>query len=93
MNPLSLPSDTPEEGIKSHYRRLWTTMWVLEIQRRPGEEQSVLLITELISPALYTIFKLNNIFFFLSPIDYFNTILSKLIILYQPILVLNQNCL
>jgi len=31
---LSLSSDTPEEGIGSHYRLLWATMWLLGIELR-----------------------------------------------------------
>jgi hypothetical protein len=31
---LSPSSDTPEEGIRSHYRWLWATMWVLGIELR-----------------------------------------------------------
>jgi hypothetical protein len=34
MSTLSLYSDTSEEGIKSHYRWLWATMWVLGIELR-----------------------------------------------------------
>jgi hypothetical protein len=29
-----LSSDTPEEGIRSHYRWLWATMWLLGIELR-----------------------------------------------------------
>jgi hypothetical protein len=31
---LSLSSDTPEGGIRSHYRWLWATMWLLGIELR-----------------------------------------------------------
>jgi hypothetical protein len=34
MNTLSLSSDTPEEGIRSHYRWLCTTIWLLGIEVR-----------------------------------------------------------
>ena len=34
MSTLSLPSDTPEEGIDSHYRWLWATVWLLGIELR-----------------------------------------------------------
>jgi hypothetical protein len=34
MSTLSLSSDTPEEGIRSHYRWLWATMWFLGIELR-----------------------------------------------------------
>jgi len=34
---MSLSSDTPEEGIRSDYRWLWATMWLLGIElRTPG---------------------------------------------------------
>ena len=32
MSILSLSSDTPEEGIRSLYRWLWATMWLLGIE-------------------------------------------------------------
>jgi hypothetical protein len=38
--------DTPEEGIGSHFRWLWATMWLLGLNLGPLEEQSVLLTTE-----------------------------------------------
>jgi len=31
---LSLSSDTPEEGMRSHYRGLWATIWLLETELR-----------------------------------------------------------
>jgi hypothetical protein len=34
VSTLSFPSDTPEEGIGSHYRWLWATMWLLGIELR-----------------------------------------------------------
>jgi hypothetical protein len=34
MSTLSLPSDTPEKGSGFHYRWLWATMWLLEIELR-----------------------------------------------------------
>ena len=34
MSILSLSSDTPEEGIWSHYRWLWASMWLLGIELR-----------------------------------------------------------
>jgi hypothetical protein len=38
-----LSSDTPEEGIRSHYRWLWATMWLLGIELRTfGRAVSVL---------------------------------------------------
>jgi hypothetical protein len=44
VSTLSLSSDTPEEGIRSHYRWLWATMRLLGIElRTSGREQSVLL--------------------------------------------------
>ena len=46
MSTLLLSSDTPEEGVRSHYRWLGATMWLLGIELRISEEQSVLLIVE-----------------------------------------------
>jgi hypothetical protein len=34
MSMLLPSSDTPEKGIGSHYRCLWATMWLLEIELR-----------------------------------------------------------
>jgi len=31
---VQLSSDTPEEGIRSHYRWLWSTMWLLGFELR-----------------------------------------------------------
>jgi hypothetical protein len=31
---LQLSSDTPEEGVRSHYRWLWVTMWLLGFELR-----------------------------------------------------------
>jgi hypothetical protein len=38
MSPLSLSSDTPGEGIRSHYRWLWATMWLWYLNSGPLEE-------------------------------------------------------
>jgi hypothetical protein len=37
ISTLWLSSDTPEEGIGSHYIWLWATMWLLEIELRTSE--------------------------------------------------------
>jgi hypothetical protein len=34
VSTLSLSSETPEEGIGSHYRWFWATMWLLGIELR-----------------------------------------------------------
>ena len=34
VSTLWLSSDTPEEGIGSHYRWLWGTMWLLGMELR-----------------------------------------------------------
>ena len=34
VSTILLPSDTPEEGIGSHYRWLWATTWLLGIELR-----------------------------------------------------------
>jgi hypothetical protein len=46
VSSLLLSSDTAEEGIGSHYRWVGATMWLLGIELRISEEQSVLLIVE-----------------------------------------------
>jgi hypothetical protein len=46
MSTLWLSSDTPEEGIRSHYRWLWASMWLLVLNSGPLEEQSVLSTAE-----------------------------------------------
>ena len=50
---LQLSSDTSEEGIRSHYRRLWTTMWLLGIELRIFGRAVSALTCWAISPALY----------------------------------------
>lgn len=37
----------PEEGIGSHYRWFWATMWLLEFNSGPPEEGPVLITAEL----------------------------------------------
>jgi hypothetical protein len=51
MSTLSLSSDTPEEGIRSHYRWLWATMWVLGIEMRSSGRTVSALKHWAISPA------------------------------------------
>jgi hypothetical protein len=46
MGTLPLSSGTPEEGIGSHYRWLWATMWLLGIELRTSGKAGVLLTTE-----------------------------------------------
>ena len=41
MSTLLLSSDTPEEGIGSHYRWLGATMWVLGIELRTSAARAV----------------------------------------------------
>jgi hypothetical protein len=36
VNTLSLSSDTPKEGIRSHYRWLWATMCCWELNSGPS---------------------------------------------------------
>jgi hypothetical protein len=52
MSTLSLSSDTPEEGIRSHYRWLWATMWLLGIELRTSGRAVSALNHWAISPAL-----------------------------------------
>ena len=51
MNVLSLCSVTPEEGIRSHYRWLWATMWLLGIELRTSGRAVSALNHWAISPA------------------------------------------
>jgi hypothetical protein len=44
-------SDTPEEGVWSHYRWLWTTMWLLGIELRTSRRAVSTLNRWAISPA------------------------------------------
>jgi hypothetical protein len=46
-----LSSDTPEEGIGSHYRWLWATMWLLGIELRTSGRTASALNLWAISPA------------------------------------------
>ena len=52
---LSLLLDTPEEGIRSHYRWLWAILWLLEIELRiSGRTASVLNHWTMSSVLLFT---------------------------------------
>jgi hypothetical protein len=51
VSTLLLSSDTPEEGIRSHYRWLWATMWLLEIELRNSGRAVSALNHWAISPA------------------------------------------
>jgi hypothetical protein len=53
--PWLLSSDTPEEGIRSHYRWLWTTMWFLDIELRTYGRAASALNCWAISPAPHKI--------------------------------------
>jgi uncharacterized membrane protein YecN with MAPEG domain len=52
MSTLSLSSETPEEGILSHYRWLWATMWLLGTELRTSGIAVSVLNHWAISPAL-----------------------------------------
>ena len=51
MSTLSLSSDALAEGIRSHYRWLWATMWLLEIELRPSRRAASALNCWAIFPA------------------------------------------
>ena len=52
MSTLQLSLDTPEEGIRSHYRWLWATMWLLGIELRTSGRAAVSALNHwAISPA------------------------------------------
>ena len=59
ISTLSLSSETPEEGIRSHYRGLWVTLWLLRIELgTPGRAvsaQSNQVITSLKADTKYCI--------------------------------------
>jgi hypothetical protein len=50
MSTLSLFSDTPEEGIRSHYRWLGAAMWLLGIELRTSRRAVSALNLGAISP-------------------------------------------
>ena len=52
MSKRLLSSDTPEEGIRSHYRWLWTTTWLLGFELRTFRRAVSALNRWVISPAL-----------------------------------------
>jgi len=51
MNTLLLSSDTPEESIRSHYRRLWAAIWLVRIELRTSGRAVSALTHWAISPA------------------------------------------
>ena len=51
VSTLSLSSDTSEEGMRFHYRWLWTTMWLLGFELRTSERAVCALNCWAISPA------------------------------------------
>ena len=57
VDTLSLSSDTAEEGIGSHYRWLWATMWFLGIELRTFERAVSALNCWAISPVPLTTFQ------------------------------------
>jgi hypothetical protein len=50
---LLLSLDTPEEGFRSYYRRLWATMYLLGIELRTSTRVFSALYRWVISPALW----------------------------------------
>jgi len=63
----TLSSDTPEEGIRSHYRWLWATMWLLGFELRTSERAVSALNHWAISPALLYIFQMYFIYVYILP--------------------------
>jgi hypothetical protein len=57
MSILLLSSDTPEEGIRSDYRWLWATMWLLGIELRTSRRAISALNRWASSPAPKYLFK------------------------------------
>ena len=51
VSTLSLSSDTPEEGVRPHYRWLWATMWLLGFELRTSGRAVSALNHWAISPA------------------------------------------
>jgi hypothetical protein len=62
VSTLSLSSDTPEEAVRSHYKWLWATMWVLGFELRTSRRTVSPLNRRAISQSRFTTF------FFKSPI-------------------------
>ena len=58
ISTLYLFSDIPEEGIRSHYRWLWATMWLLGIELRTSGRAVSALNHWAISPAHSCYYKL-----------------------------------
>jgi hypothetical protein len=56
MSTLWFSLNTPEEGIESYYRWLWTTMWLLEIELRISGRRTSALNRWIISLAPIFIF-------------------------------------
>jgi hypothetical protein len=56
MSTRSLSSCTPEEGVRSHYRWLWATMWLLGIELRTSGRAVGAFNRWAISPAPITTF-------------------------------------
>jgi hypothetical protein len=56
MSTLTLSPDTPEEGIRSRYRWLWATMWLLGIELRISGRAVSALNLWAISPAQHLLF-------------------------------------
>lgn len=61
---LQLPTDPPEEGIRSYYRWLWATMWLLGIELRTSGRAVRALNHWVISPAPKHGSNLTRLFFF-----------------------------
>ena len=56
MSTLLLSSDTPKEGVRSHYKWLWATMWLLGIELKTSGRAVNALNHWAISPALFFFF-------------------------------------
>jgi hypothetical protein len=86
MSILWLSWDTPEEGIRSHYRWLWATMWLLGIELRTSGRAIGALNRWAISPALHFFF------FRLAPTNLKLVLLSSLASQRAPEIQLFQPC-
>jgi hypothetical protein len=75
MSTLSLSSGTPEEGIGSHYRWLWATMWLLGIElRTSGKAGRALDYCWATSPAHICLFLVILLFIYMSVLPAYKSV-------------------
>jgi hypothetical protein len=70
VSTLLLSSDTPGEGIGSHYRWLWATMWLLRTELRTSERAGSALNCWAIFPAPSYFFNMHLFAYIIEVIEY-----------------------